>query len=112
MEILSRLGVNEIPVDIKDGVTEPYNIPAGIDEGTFRMTFRTEEIDILNQPKSKGIPVEMLGTRFYDGNRQLARCKTENGTEIEILVSNKVGHQFVFAPKNPIFFPAEEDEEF
>ncbi len=107
MDILSHLGINKIKIEVKYGETIPFGLPVEIQDGFYNMCFRLEEIEISD----RGIPVEIVESRFYDGSRQLSTCRVDDGLEIRLLLPINTEKNILFLPKKPFFFSYIEDKE-
>jgi ABC-type sugar transport system ATPase subunit len=104
MEMVSRLGVNTLPVEIENGHTIPFNIPAERADGIYTMAFRPGEVKLA----SDGIPARVQFAHFFDGKRSLMSCTLENGhkqEEVQLLLPKDTQGEFSFTTLEPQFFP-------
>lgn len=97
---LSRYGINHVPITVKNGKTNPWNIPASVEDGDWQMHFRAEEV-LCGET---GIPVTIESTRFFDDRNQLAQCSIDTGGDLNIIVPIGTEGRIHILPKNPFFF--------
>ncbi len=101
MALLSRQGLNTIPLAIKKGKTEPYGVEVDQADGDYWLAFRSEDIEVVEA----GIPVSYKSSLFFDTSRKIAICHTEDTTEIQLIVPTQLETDFQFMPRRPLFFP-------
>ncbi len=102
MELTSRFEVNIMEVEIKSGNVLPYGFPCNSADGTYKMAYRAEEVEIVQN----GIPAEIESAHFFDGSRQIVNCKLNDGSTAAMLIPNGISGKIMYIPKNPVFFPA------
>lgn len=103
MEMTSRLAVNTARVEISAGRTDPYNLQVDLEDGTYDLAFRSEEIELSEE----GIPAKVKFTRFFDGSRQLAFCEISEGIEVKLVLPVETEETVSFVPAHPQFFRVE-----
>jgi len=98
MELLARLGLNIIDVEITNG--KAFNIlPVNVPDGLYKFCFRPEEVKISD----KGLEVIEYKSYIYDSSRKLVECDF-NGEVLKLLVHKHTPLKFKFVPTNPKFF--------
>lgn len=98
MELLSRLGLNIIDLEIVGGKifkTFSVNLP----DGLYKLCFRPEEIEVSN----KGLEVISQKSYIYDSSRKIIECDFK-GQVLKLLVPKSTSQKFKFVPTNPKFF--------
>lgn len=103
MEMLSRLGVNKIRVEVSGGRSHPYNLPVEMQDGIYNLAFRTEEIELAPE----GIPAKITFSRFVDGTRKLAFCEIGEQVQVKVMIPIEIEETVTFVPTYPQFFPVE-----
>ncbi|MBI9104184.1 MAG: ATP-binding cassette domain-containing protein [Spirochaetales bacterium] len=104
MEMLTRYGLNQLEINIRNGITEPFKIRAGKEDGEYMMAFRPEEVKVTVD----GIPAEIKSFQLLDGKRKLSVCSLEDGMEVRLLIPLETENKFNFTPIRPCFFKCPE----
>jgi ABC-type sugar transport system ATPase subunit len=104
MKMMARMGVNTLQVEIKNGYTIPFNIPADRSDGVYTMAFRPEEVKLA----ADGIPAKIRSSQFFDGKWGLMLCTLENGhtqQKVQLLLPKDTQGKLSFTTLEPQFFP-------
>jgi len=101
MELTSRLGVNTLPVEIRNGVAYPYQIAAQRDDGAYLMAFRPEEITLA----PNGIPADIVSAQILTANERLAFVEIGKKATVQLVIPANAERSISFLPSAPKFFP-------
>ena len=100
MELTSRLGVNTLPVEIRNGVAHPYQIPAQRDDGAYLMAFRPEEITLA----PNGIPADIVSAQILTANERLVSAEIGKKAFAQLVIPASAERAISFLPSAPKFF--------
>lgn len=102
LETTSLNGIAHIPVEVKNGKTNPLSIPAKLTDGRYTLYFRLDEIEMTEQGK---VRVEVLKRKHFDGRNLAANCRLNGDVTVDLLLDINAGDFFSINLKNPFFFP-------
>ncbi|MDC7233053.1 MAG: ATP-binding cassette domain-containing protein [Spirochaetales bacterium] len=95
LEMTSRYAVNDIPVQVLKGKTDPLNLETDREDGRYKLFFRADEIELHKD----GMEVEVQDRHVLDGSRVLAGCSSPEGS-LQLVVPAEYGEIFSFRPKS------------
>ncbi|MGM0509138.1 MAG: ABC transporter ATP-binding protein [Fusobacteriota bacterium] len=109
LEITSKIGVNDMVIDIKDNIIKELNYEVDfsniefsgeINDGKYRFMFRVEEVEL----DEKGIKAKMINKNYYSHDKKLYTCILENGEEVKLVLPESKGDELRFRVINPFIF--------
>ncbi|PNR96271.1 ABC transporter ATP-binding protein [Petrotoga sp. 9PWA.NaAc.5.4] len=102
MGLTSRLGLNTIDVEIKQG--NVFDILKFNDKnGKYKLCFRPEEVKVVEN----GFEAITVETYIYDSSHKIVECEFK-GERIRLLVGKNTPQKFCFIPSNPKIFEADQ----
>lgn len=101
MELTSRLGVNTLPVEIRNGIAHPYQIAARHDDGAYLMAFRPEEITLA----PNGIPADIVSAQILTAKERLVSVEIGKKAAVQLVIPASAERSVSFLPSAPKFFP-------
>lgn len=104
MELLSIDGLNRVKVEVKNGQSIPWGIPAPVEDGAWLLCFRPTEVEA---DPAGPIRLKPDYAVVHNSQSRLASARIGDGSEIRFLIpeTREGSGEVAFRPLEPQYFP-------
>lgn len=100
LEAMSLNGTVHIPVEVKNGLTDPLAVGTDKSDGSYMLYFRHDDVELSEQGTIRG---EVLQRKFFDGRKLTATCRLNESVTVDLLLDKEVDDRFAVNLKRPFF---------